>query len=329
MERGQPAVISDIREDPRIPQDVYRPTFVRSLAMVPIRALDPLGAIGLYWSRPSAASLSDVEVVQAIADATAVTMERLRADRALAARVEELEASNRALAEANEQLEHVASVIAHDLRSPLATVEGLLQTLAARTQHLPGSLEQRLTERATAQVDGLLGTVEALLMLSRSRTEPLLVEDVPLAGLVRDVVQALEAEIAEAGAEVRLDAGGTLRGDPVLLRLLLQNLVANAVRYRSPERPQVIRIALRRRDGCYELSVTDRGVGLDPDELDGLFELVGHRRARRGTTHGAGIGLVTCRRIAERHGGSIAVEPRTVGARFVVRLPEVPEVPEG
>jgi signal transduction histidine kinase len=290
--------------------------------MVPIRALDPLGAIGIYWSEPHIADPADVEAVQAIADATAVTMERLRAERALVERLVELEEANDRLAEVNRRLEHVGSVIAHDLRSPLATVEGLLTTLTVRADHRPRSTEEHLTERATAQVHGLLDTVDALLTLSQVQTTPLVVRDVALSDLVAEVTDALAAEIDEAGAQIRLDADGTLRGDPVLLRLLLQNLVSNAVCYRDPERPQIVRIGLTRDGNEVELSVSDRGVGLDPQGIDQLFQL-GYRGTRRGDGPGTGIGLVTCRHIVERHGGTITADPQRRGARLVVRLPEV------
>jgi signal transduction histidine kinase len=321
MQHGQPAVIPDISSDVRIPQGVYRPTFVRSLAMVPMRAVDPLGAIGVYWSQRHVADPADVEAVQAIADATAVTMERLRADRDLAARVGELEEANRALAEANQRLEHVAGVVAHDLRSPLATVDGLLGTLEARLGSTCGATDAKLLERATSQVDGLLDTVEALLSLSQVRNVRLEKQDVALADLVEQVVAALEVEITDADAQVQLDADGILRGDPVLLRILLQNLVSNAVRYRDPGRRQVVRIALTRRGNDVEITVSDRGIGLEPAELDGLFDLDRVGRPVSAGGPGAGLGLVTCRHIAERHGGSIDAEPRSSGARFVVRLP--------
>lgn len=324
MEHGQPAVVPDILHDDRIPQSVYEPTFVRALAMVPIRALDPLGAIGVYWAEPQTTSAADVEAVQAIADATAVTLERLRSDRALASRMAELEEANDALAEANQRLEHVAAIIAHDLRSPLATVEGLLTTLQARAGDGLDATATELTVHAVTQVRGLRDAVEALLSLSQVQRDPLVIEDVEVRALVETVAGSLATEIEDAEAEVEVESDGTLRGDPTLLRILLQNLISNAVRYRHPARPQVIRVGVQHRGQERVLTVTDRGVGLEPSEVAGLFELAGDRRHRRGTGHGTGFGLVTCRRIAERHGGTITAEPRTVGARFVVRLPTPP-----
>jgi putative nucleotidyltransferase with HDIG domain len=78
MERREAVVIEDIFTDPRIPQEIYGPTFVRSMAMVPIRRLDPLGAIGNYWASPHRATAEELELLQALADATAVAMENVR-----------------------------------------------------------------------------------------------------------------------------------------------------------------------------------------------------------------------------------------------------------
>jgi GAF domain-containing protein len=79
MMNRRSAVIGDIYADDRIPHDAYRPTFVKSLAMVPIRTLDPIGAIGNYWARRHAPTADEVEVLQALADSTAVAMENVRA----------------------------------------------------------------------------------------------------------------------------------------------------------------------------------------------------------------------------------------------------------
>lgn len=324
MEHGEAAVIPDITIDDRIPPEVYRPTFVRSLAMVPIRAADPLGAIGLYWSTTHTASRADIEVVQAIADTTAVAMERIRTDRALTERLAELETLNRALEDANEQLQHVASVVAHDLRSPLATVDGLLALLGRHVESGQGPAAVDVAGRAGAQVGRLRDTVDALTELSQSQHGSVVPESLEIRELVAEVIEGLDADLADADVEVQVDPGSVC-GDRALIRLLLQNLIANAIRYRDEEREQLVHIGVVRRADGVELSVTDRGIGLDPDEVGVLFELGRPGGTRRGAGHGIGIGLATCRRIAERHGGSITAEPRSDGARFVVWLPDAPE----
>lgn len=108
MTHRQPAVIPDIYTDDRIPHDAYRPTFVKSLVMVPIRTLDPIGAIGNYWAAPHASTDEEVKLLQALADSTAVALENVRVIAELEGRVKsrtaELEDTNRRLEETNADL---------------------------------------------------------------------------------------------------------------------------------------------------------------------------------------------------------------------------------
>lgn len=101
MLHREPAVIPDVYADSRIPADVYRATFVKSLAMAPIRSLDPIGAIGIYWAKPHEATEAEVRLLQALADTTAVAMENLSVyqelERRVRERTRELEAANEAI----------------------------------------------------------------------------------------------------------------------------------------------------------------------------------------------------------------------------------------
>ena len=109
MLNRQPAIIEDIYADDRIPHDAYRPTFVKSLVMVPIRTLDPVGAIGNYWARPHAPTQAEVQILQALADTTAVALENVRVitelEERVNARTAELQASNEQLSAANRDLQ--------------------------------------------------------------------------------------------------------------------------------------------------------------------------------------------------------------------------------
>ncbi len=108
--------IGDIYADPRIPHEAYRPTFVRSLVMVPIRLADPVGAIGVYWAREYRASADEIELVQALADTTSVAIENVRLINDLEDRV----------AARTDQLRRLIGVVSHELRSPLGAVRGAL-----------------------------------------------------------------------------------------------------------------------------------------------------------------------------------------------------------
>jgi|SRR5579884_845159 len=104
MSNRQPVVIRDIYDDPRIPIDAYRPTFVRSLAMVPIRTLDPVGAIGNYWAREYLPTAEQVQILQALADTTAVAIENVQLYENLETRVRERTAELNAAQEMIQQL---------------------------------------------------------------------------------------------------------------------------------------------------------------------------------------------------------------------------------
>jgi hypothetical protein len=130
MLHRRPAVIDDVYADDRVPHDAYRPTFVRSMVMVPIRTLDPVGAIGNYWAEPHRPTPAEVRLLQALADTTAVALENVRVfteleDR-VTARTAELEAANRRLAEANREL--------------LAAHEQADRVFSALANALPGSV---------------------------------------------------------------------------------------------------------------------------------------------------------------------------------------------
>lgn len=323
MRRRMPAVVADITGDERIPHEVYRPTFVRSLVAVPIRTEDPIGAIGVSWATLTHPTPVEVAALQALATATAVSLERLRAEDELARRLAELEHANRCLQDANRLLEHFASIVSHDLRSPLATIEGLIATVRERPGGELAASDRTLLDRARSQTRALSETVDALLGLGRVSGRALRVEPVDLTAVAAGVIEALRGEVEAAGALVEVGELPTLSGDRTLLRLLLQKLVVNALRFRHPDRTQVVSIDARRDQGAWRLTITDRGQGFDPEDAQAIFGLFARSTpgGSGAARDGLGIGLDTCRRIAERHGGTITAEPLATGARFVVTLP--------
>jgi two-component system, OmpR family, heavy metal sensor histidine kinase CusS len=212
---------------------------------------------------------------------------------------------------------------AHELRAPLT----LIRTEAEVTLKRPRSAAQYQASMGTilAESERLGRMADQLLMLARAEAGALApqMSDVELAQLVADTLR-LWLPLA-AAEEVTLIADspgkGSVKGDPDLLRRLLDNLIDNAIRH-SPRGGQVL-VSAKRVRGNWELIVADSGAGVPEAARASIFDRFSradHARARE--TGGAGLGLALCKAIAELHRGSISLEERPGGgARFVVRLP--------
>lgn len=231
-----------------------------------------------------------------------------------------LRAANEELSLANAELARFAAVASHDLRSPLATAKGLLDMLAVRVPEGVGDVEVQLLDRARVQLDHLVDTVDGILALTRASSTDLQVEELATVELVAEVLEGLGGAVDPATTTIELGSLDPIVGDRRLLRILLQNLVANAVAYADPDRPLVLHIATDADGGGWQLRVEDNGRGVPEGLRASLFELFA-RGDHGERIPGSGIGLATCRRIAERHGGVLEATHLDRGTRFTLRVP--------
>lgn len=229
------------------------------------------------------------------------------------------------LARAREQLaaaQGVLGVVAHDLRTPLQSVLGFAEFL------LDEDLDEHqrdLARRIAGAATQMAGLAEQLLeTVSGAGSEP---ESAPVdvGVLVEDVVSRHRLLRPARGVDVRSDLsqlpGGraAVLGDVARLQRVLDNLVGNAVKF-SPDQGTVT-IALAATDDEVIISVTDEGPGIDPGELDAVFEPF-HRTAEAATVPGVGLGLTIVRQFVEQHGGTVEVRSAAgQGSVFTVRLP--------
>ena len=264
--------------------------------------------------------------VRGILVASRDVTERRAAEAELVQRRTELERSNR-------ELEHFAYIASHDLQEPLRKIQAFGDRLAQRYGDvLEESARDYLTriQGAAARMQVLIND---LLAFSRLSTRPRAFERVDLAAVAHDVLCDLEARIQHSGATVEVDALPTLLGDAVQLRQLLQNLIANALKFHRPDEAPYVRVRAELRGAgdepaegpppapTYEIRVEDNGLGIEQRYLDRIFDPF-QRLHGRSEYEGTGMGLAICRKIAERHGGHITVHSTPgVGSTFVVTLP--------
>lgn len=235
-----------------------------------------------------------------------------------------LEQTGRELEASNAELRRYAAVVAHDLRGPLATIAGFTELLIHRYGERFDPQGTQILQVTVRVVRQMAETVEGLLELSRIEVDEPAYETVDVGALVEDVIAAILPQLDAADAHLRIGHLPRVTGDPALLRLLFQNLLSNAVQYRHPDRGLEVTIEAEHTRPFWTFTVTDNGRGFDPADREVMFEPLARGRGRD-LPGGTGIGLATCRKVVERHHGTIDALPLDAGARFAFTLPEVPE----
>jgi signal transduction histidine kinase len=232
-----------------------------------------------------------------------------------------LERRARELARSNAELEQFASIASHDLQEPLRKVRTFTQQV---TVIEAGSLSDRgrdYLERANAAAERMQQLIEDLLKFSRVATHGRPFAPVDLTQVTQDVLEDLETQVEHEGAVVRTGALPTISADALQMRQLMQNLVSNAIKFhREGVAPEIsIDATVIEHRVC--LTVRDNGIGFEPQYSRRIFRVF-ERLHGRGEYPGTGIGLALCRRIAERHGGTISADSEPgAGATFTVTLP--------
>ncbi|MGI4761951.1 MAG: PAS domain-containing protein [Janthinobacterium lividum] len=238
---------------------------------------------------------------------------------------DELATTNQRLRRTNADLDTFVYTASHDLKSPIANLEGLFTAL--REQLPPEALQAPLVPRLLEMMDGAVQRFRETLthLTDVSRLQPdddgTPAEEVDLVALVRAIRLDLAADLEAVGATLTVDLADapTARFSPKNLRSILYNLLSNAVKYHDPARPPLVQLRGRRAENRLLLEVQDNGLGLDPSQQSQLFGMF-----QRLHTHveGSGVGLYMVKRLVENTGGHIHVASQPgVGSLFSVSLP--------
>jgi len=314
MRHRTPVAIRDIYQDDRIPHDAYRPTFVKSLLMVPVRADDPVAAIGAYWGDEHEATGAEQATLEALARAASLALVNVRLWSDLTSALEReqqarLEAERaRTVAEtANQLKDQFLSTVSHELRTPLNVMQGWLWQLD-RGVPAPDRYKVAISslQRNTALQSRL---IEDLLDVSRAVSGRLTLDlqTVDLSWAVRGAVTNAEADAAKKGLELTCDIEAPLplvQADTERVGQIVRHLLSNAIKF-TPSGGQ-IGVSLASSATAVVLTVRDTGVGIPTDFLPFVFDQFRQADARRTRQFGGlGIGLTIVHELVALHGGMV------------------------
>lgn len=319
MINKETVVIEDVFSDPRIPKDVYEPTFVKSVAMVPVNTKEPIGAIGNYWKEKYTPTETEIQLLQTLADAAARSIENITLYKELEERVKKrtalLEASNK-------ELEAFSYSVSHDLRAPLRHISGYVNLLNKQFNDKLPEQAQHYLHRISEASHHLGVLIDDLLQYSRTGRQELIKTELDMNVLVQEVIEQLKAGLEVRDINWDIQELPNVFGDYKQLGLVWTNLLDNAIKYTGNEKATRISVTFTEEVQEYVFCVSDNGVGFDmkyAHKLFGVFQRLHSQTEFEGT----GIGLANVQRIIHKHSGRVWAEAEPgKGAKFYFTLPK-------
>lgn len=310
--------IEDIYLDDRIPHDAYRPTFVKSLVMVPIRATEPIGAIGNYWAEKHSPTDDEMSLLQSLADITSVTIENVIVYTELEQRVKDRTAD---LEAANKSLEAFSYSISHDLRAPLRSILGFIGMLNENAADRFTSGDRDTVDRIVGSVQHMEKLIEGLLSFSHAGEQQLLKTEVSMNKIVEEACRMFDEQRKHRTIIFHIASLPAVDADPILIKQVWINLIANAVKYTRKKETAVIEIGFEEKEGFIIYYVKDNGAGFSMEYAQKLFSVFQRMHTQK-DFEGIGIGLSIVNRIVEKHGGKTWANAKVnEGAQFYFSLP--------
>ncbi|MEI5673661.1 MULTISPECIES: sensor histidine kinase [unclassified Nocardioides] len=307
---GVPVIVPDASQDDRFRDNPFVTGVigdVRFYATHPLRTPEGtlIGTLCVFDTVVRSLSDAQEAALVHLADRVVDLLELELRTRELSTTVEDLRDTQAELERSNEVLAAFAGQVAHDLRNPLSAVTMSLSLIAEESEEEGG--DTFLIDRATSGAQRMQDLIDDLLSFARLGGELNRVP-VDLAAVLGDVREDLATALA--GATVEVGDLPVVTGDPVQLRAVLQNLIANAAKFVRAGQPAHIEIDSTRLGDHWRVEVCDRGPGIPADQQERVFQPL----ARVSTeVEGSGIGLATCRRIVEAHGGRIGLDDAAYG----------------
>lgn len=295
--------------------------YAASIALPLIVDGKAIGALTIYAPEPDAFDEREVSFLSNLAENLAygiasirMAIQRRQSEKDLKAYASRLEITNK-------ELEEFAFVASHDLQEPLRKIQTFCDLAQKRCSPVLDSASKEYLERVVNSASRMRQLLDDLLQFSRVATKPEPFKMIDLEKIVREAADIFEKQIKETGGLLETENLPEIEVDESQSLQLFQNLIGNALKYRSEESPRIRVSAKQDEQGSCEICVEDNGIGFEQQYAERIFKPF-QRLHSRTEYEGTGMGLAICRKIAERHGGSIRAESEPgKGSTFIIRLP--------
>ncbi|WP_020410717.1 sensor histidine kinase [Hahella ganghwensis] len=236
-----------------------------------------------------------------------------------------IENRNAALERSNRELQEFAFIASHDLREPLRKIISFSKLLLSGDYGKFTSEGEEFSGYVVSAAERMRELLDSLLSYSRVTSKGSVFQPTDLDKVIEDVQADLQLSIDETGAEINIAPLTTIECDSSQIRQLMQNVIANSLKYRASGAKPIIQVSGKQvEDNLYQVCIKDNGIGFEPRHSEQIFEVFKRLHGRE-TYSGTGMGLAICRKIVERHQGRIWAEGAPgKGAAFYFELPIQP-----
>ncbi|PSB27192.1 ATP-binding protein [Stenomitos frigidus] len=233
---------------------------------------------------------------------------------------QQLMEQNQELARSNRELEQFAYVVSHDLQQPLQSITGFVRLIQLKYQHYLDDVALDYLSRIHDTGSRMQHLIQDLLMYSKVSNQVQELQPIDCNFVLKQVLENLQMAIAEKQVALVCDVLPTVMGSETQLVQLLQNLISNAIKFTRPDTTPQVEISVAKQENQWLFGVHDNGIGIDSHNIERVFEIFQRTQSAK-KYPGTGIGLATCKKIVENHGGRIWVTSQLeMGTTFYFTL---------